>query len=131
MSLGKYAILVFGVLIVTLGLAWPLALRRLDAPGRWAVAFGGLIAVLNTTAAHALLRRAVGRSTAVFLRTLLGGMLGRMALMLGAVLVGVLLLDLPRLPLASSLLSYFVAFLALELSLLHRQAAGVAAAGAR
>ena len=122
MSLGRYSILVLGVVLVTLGLAWPLALGRLDARARWAVAFGGAIAILNTTAAHALARWSAGRSTGAFLSAMLGGMLGRMAFMLAAVLVGILVLDLPRLPLAFSLLSYFVVFLALELALLQRQA---------
>jgi hypothetical protein len=126
---GRYSILVLGVVLATLGLAWPLALHRLDAPARWAVAFGVVIAVLNTTAAHALLRWSAGRSASVFLQAVLGGMLGRMALMLGAVLAGVLLLGLPRLPLAFSLLAYFVLFLCLELAMLQRlptTAAGVA-----
>jgi len=34
---------------------------------------------------------------------------------------GVLLLGLPKLPLAVSLLSYFVLFLVMELSILHRR----------
>ncbi len=130
MSIGRYSILVLGVVLVSLGAAWPLALGRLDAPARWAVGFGGAIAVLNTTAAHALLRWSAGRSTGDFLRAVLGGMLGRMAFMLAAVLAGILLLDLPRLPLAFSLLSYFVAFLFLELSMLQRQATALAG-GAR
>ncbi len=45
-----------------------------------------------------------------------------MALMLGAVLVGVLVLGLPRLPLVVSLLGYFVLFMILELTLQHRHA---------
>jgi putative effector of murein hydrolase LrgA (UPF0299 family) len=48
-------------------------------------------------------------------------MVGRMALMLGAVVAGVLLLGLPKLPLAASLLSYFVLFLVMELAILHRR----------
>jgi hypothetical protein len=127
-SLGRYTILVFGVAFATLGLAWPFALRRLDAPARWAVALGALIAVLNTTAAHGLVRWSAGRSTTAFLRAVLGGMVARMALMLLAVLAGVLLLGLPRFPLAFSLLPYFVCFLTMELVILHRQT--VASTGA-
>ncbi len=96
MSLGRYSILVLGVVVATLGLAWPLVLRRLDAPARWAVALGATIAVLNTMAAHALVRWSAGRSTRAFLRAVLGGMIARMALMLAALLAGVLLLGLPR-----------------------------------
>jgi hypothetical protein len=49
---------------------------------------------------------------------------GRMGLMLAAVVAGVLLLGLPKLPLAASLLSYFVLFLVMELSVLHRRTSG-------
>ena len=67
------------------------------------------------------LRWSAGRSTTAFLRAVLGGMLARMALMLAAVLAGLLALGLPRLPLAFSLLSYFALFLTMELTILHRQ----------
>ncbi len=120
MSLGRYSILVLGVILATVALAWPLALRALDARGRWAVAFGAAIAALNTTAAHALVRWSRGRSTVAFLRAVLGGMVGRMAVMLAALLAGILALGLPRLQLAASLLSYFMLFLILELALVHR-----------
>ena len=128
MSLGRYSILVLGVAFATLALAWPLALRRLDAPGRAAVGFGVSVALANTIAAHALVCLSAGRSTTAFLRAVLGGMLGRMVLMLAAVLAGLLALGLPRLPLAFSLLSYFVVFLAMELTILHRHTSGPARA---
>jgi len=95
--------------------------RPLDQAARASVLFGAGLAVANTIVAHALVRWSAGRSTNVFLRAVLGGMVGRMALMLGAVLAGLLALGLPRLPLAFSLLSYFVVFLIMELTILHRQ----------
>lgn len=85
-----------------------------------AVAFGAALATLNTLAAHALVTWTERRSTKLFLGVVLGGMVGRLALMLGAVLVGVLGLGLPELPLVFSLLGYFLVFLALELTLQHR-----------
>ncbi len=121
MSVSRYAILVLSVTLATLILAWPLAMRSLDGDGRWAVAFGAGLAVSNTMAAHALVRWSLRRSTAAFLGAVLGGMVGRMALMLAAVIVGILVLDLPRLPLAVSVLSYFVLFLVVELAILQRQ----------
>ncbi|MGE5127496.1 MAG: hypothetical protein ACM3PV_14485 [Betaproteobacteria bacterium] len=128
MSLGRYSILVLGVACATLALAWPLVLRRLDDPARAAVGYGVCVAVLNTIAAHALVRWSAGRSTTAFLRAVLGGMIGRMALMLAAVLAGLLALGLPRLPLAVALLGYFVVFLTIELSVLHRQTSALAGA---
>jgi branched-subunit amino acid ABC-type transport system permease component len=83
--------------------------------------------MLNTLAAHALVLWSERRSTKVFLGAVLGGMAGRMALMLAAVVVGVLGLGLPRLPLVASLLGYFVLFLVLELTLQHRHAGRVPA----
>ena len=130
MSLLRYTILVLGVAAATSVLAWGLALRRADAPTRWAVALGGALAVANTLAAHGLVLWSSRRSTNAFLGAVLGGMVGRMGLMLAAVVAGVLLLGLPKLPLAVSLLSYFVLFLVMELSILHRRTSA-APAGAR
>ena len=121
MSLLRYTIFVLCVAAATTALAWGVALRRADAPTRWAVAFGGALAVANTLAAHGLVLWSARRSTNAFLGAVLGGMVGRMGLMLAAVVAGVLLLGLPKLPLAVSLLSYFVLFLIMELSILHRR----------
>jgi len=132
LSLVRYSIVVLGVAAVTFALAWGLALRRADVPTRWAAAFGGALAVANTLAAHALVVWSSRRSTNAFLGAVLGGMVGRMALMLAAVVAGVLRLGLPKLPLAASLLSYFVLFLIMELSILHRRTStGAALAGAK
>ena len=132
MSLLRYSLLVLGIAVATFAVAWGGALRREDAPTRWAAAFGGVLAVSNTLAAHALVRWSSRRSTNAFLGAVLGGMVGRMALMLAAVVAGVLWLDLPKMPLATALLVYFVLFLILELSILHRRAsADTAPPGAR
>lgn len=129
MSLVRYTTLVLGIAMATFALAWGLVLRRSDGPVRWAAASGCVLAIANTLAAHALVVSASRRSATAFLRLVLGGMVGRMALMLAAVLAGVLLLGLPKLPLAVSLLSYFVFFLILELAILHRSTPGDPAAG--
>ena len=130
MSLLRYSTLVLAVAAATFTIAWGGVLRRVDSPVRWAVAFGAGLAVVNTVAAHALVLWSSRRSTNAFLGAVLGGMVGRMALMLAAVVGGVLLLGLPKLPLAASLLSYFVLFLFMELSILHRRTS-TAPAGAR
>jgi hypothetical protein len=121
LSLLRYTILVLSIAAATSALAWGVALRRADAPTRWAAAFGGALAVANTLAAHGLVLWSSRRSTNAFLGAVLGGMVGRMGLMLGAVVAGILLLGLPKLPLVVSLLSYFVLFLVMELSILHRR----------
>ena len=132
MSLLRYSLLVFGIAAATFAVAWGMALRREDAPTRWAAAFGGALAVANTLAAHALVLWSSRRSTNAFLGAVLGGMVGRMALVLAAVVAGVLWLDLPKMPLAVALLAYFVLFLILELSILHRHPGAAAApSGAR
>ena len=120
MSLFKYSILVLAVTGTTL-----LAAALVVPPGTpvlTAVAFGAALATLNTLAAHALVGWSARRSTKVFLGAVLGGMVGRLALMLAAVVVGLLVLGLPRLPLVVSLLGYFVLFLIMELTLQHRHA---------
>jgi len=68
-----------------------------------------------------------GRSNNAFFTAVLGGMLGRMTVLLGAVLVGVLVVGLPKLPLTFSLLAYFVAFLVLELAVISRRPTGASA----
>ena len=52
-----------------------------------------------------------------------------MAAMLATVAAGVLVLGLPRVPLAVALLSYFVLFLVMELTILHRRTSPMAEAG--
>ena len=53
MSLGRYTLLVIGVAVSLLIIAWPLGLRRLDVAGRWAALYGSALAVLNTILAQA------------------------------------------------------------------------------
>ena len=124
MSLVRYSILVTSLAAATFGLAWAVALRRSEGPTRWAVAYGAGLALANTLAAHGLVLWSARRSTNAFLGAVLGGMVGRMVLLLAAVVAGVLLLGLPKLPLAGSLLSYFVLFLIMELSVLHHRSSG-------
>lgn len=127
MSLGKYALLIVAAVATLLAASWPVLPR--DPAARWAVAAGGALAALNTVLAYFLVLWSAPRSTTVFLGAVLGGMVGRMALMLGSVVAAVLGLGLPKVPLAVSLLAFFVLFLVLELTLLHRRMG--APAGAR
>ena len=121
MSLTRYALIVVTIVFLSLALAWPLGLRGLEVRARWATLFGGVLAALNTLAAYALVSWSIGRSTNTFMGAVLGGMVGRMGIMLIAVVAAVLALDLPKVPLAISLLSYFVLFLVMELALLHKR----------
>ena len=121
MSLFRYSILVLAVAAATLTAA---ALVVPDgARVRTAVAYGAGLAALNTLAAHAIVGWTERRSTKVFLGAVLGGMVGRIALLLAAVVAGVLGFRLPQLPLVVSLLGYFALFMVLELLLQHRHAA--------
>jgi hypothetical protein len=129
LSLGKYALLVTGVAASLWAIAWLLGLRRLDVASRWAALYGSTLAVLNTILAHFLVQWSARRSTNVFLGAVLGGMVGRMAILLLAVVAGIVLLGLPRLPLAVSLLSYFVLFLVMEITILHRHTPALPGAG--
>jgi hypothetical protein len=127
-SLGRYTLIVLAIVTGGLGLAWPLGLRGLEPRARWAALLGGVLAAINTLVAYGLASWSLGRSTNAFLGAVLGGMVGRMGVMLIAVVAAVLALGLPKIPLAISLLSYFVVFLVMELALLHKQTSpGVAA----
>jgi hypothetical protein len=116
-SFGRYAGLVLGVVTVSLVALWPV----LAAGHRGAALAGALLAAANTLAAYGLVLWASERSTNAFLGAVLGGMVGRMGLMLAAVVAAVLLFGLPKVPLAVSLLAYFVLFLVFELTVLQRR----------
>jgi branched-subunit amino acid ABC-type transport system permease component len=127
-TLARYAALVIGMVAAALCLVWPV----LSADRRPAVLTGALLAAVNTVCAYFLAHWAEGRSTSAFFTAVLGGMVARMFVLLGAVLVGVLLAGLPKVPFTVSLLSFFVAFLVLELAVLSRRPAGAGAGeGAR
>jgi len=121
LSLGRYALIVMGIVTSTWAVAWLPVLSTLSVQERWAALAGSGLAALNTVAAYALVLWSQQRSTNVFLGAVLGGMLGRMAVMLVAVVAAVLGLGLPKVPLALALLAYFVLFLVLELAILHRR----------
>lgn len=119
MSLKRYALIVLAIVSGSLLLLLPALSGVLDAGAQMAALFGALLAALNTLLAFFLVSWSEKRSTNVFLRAVLGGMVARMALMLGAVVLAVIYLGLPKLPLAISLLGYFVLFLVFELRILH------------
>jgi len=126
MSLARYASIVLTISGASLALL--ALLPGADPATRGAVLFGASLATFNTLLAHFLILWSSGRSTAVFLRAVLGGMIARMALMLMSTVAGILWLSLPKIPLAVSLLSYFGVFLVLELFVLQkRMPAGLAA----
>ena len=124
MTLGRYTAVVLGAVGASLCAAWP----ALSAEARPAVLTGALLAALNTVCAYFLALWSVGRSNQAFFVAVLGGMLGRMTVLLAAVLFGVLVVGLPKVPLSVSLLSYFVVFLILELTVVSRR---TGSAGAR
>lgn len=119
MSLGRYSMIVAAMAAVTLAALWPLLGARPDGTFS-AAALASALASLNAMAAYALVAWSSGRSNTAFFRAVLGGTLGRMALLLGAV-AGAIVVGLPRLPLVIALLAYYVAFLALELAVVHRR----------
>jgi hypothetical protein len=123
LSLRSYTLLVTGVAASSLLVAWSLGLGGPDVASRWAVLYGGALAVLNAVAAYCLVVWSDHRPTRVFLRALLWGTIGRMAALLGGVAAGILALGLPRLPLVVSVLAFFTVFLVIELTILHRRAA--------
>jgi hypothetical protein len=125
-SFAKYTLIVLTTVLVSLAVLWPL-LAGLGEAGRAAALFGGLLATANTLIAYATVLVSEKRSPKTFLGAVLGGMLGRMAALLLAVVAAVLVLELPKVPLAVSLLAYFVLFLGLELSILQKKTTPVQA----
>jgi len=117
-TLLRYSTLVLLVLTVTL--AAVVLVSPAEASARLAVFFGAALATLNTLAAHALAAWSERRSTHAFFAAVLGGMVGRMAIVLAGAVVGMVVLGLPRLPLVVSLLGYFTLFMVMELTVQHR-----------
>lgn len=118
-----------GVAASLLVIAWPLGLRQLEVLGRWGALYGTALAVMNTILAHFLFLWSESRPTNVFLGAVLGGMVGRMAILLSAVVAGVVVLGLPKIPVALSLLFCFVLFLIMEITILHRRTPALPGAG--
>ena len=117
MSLRRYSLIVVGAVALAMT-----ALMPALAPDAWRAALvGALLAAANAIAAYALVVWSAGRGNTAFFRAVLGGTLGRMALVLAAVVAAIVGLGLPRLPLLAALLACFVAFLALELAVVHRR----------
>jgi hypothetical protein len=127
-SLERYAVVVLAVVAVSLGGFWACGGASLGPRVLPAAALGAGLAAMNSLAAYALVLWSARRSTNTFLRVVLGGMVGRMGLMLAAVVVAILVLGLPRIPLAVSLLGHFVVLLVLELTVLHRRTSSPAEA---
>jgi hypothetical protein len=123
-SLGRYTVFVLAVVAGSLGLVWLAFGHRLTGPTLRGIVLGGALAAANTLAAYGLVRWAERRSTNAFMGAVLGGMVGRMGVMLAAVVGAVLVLGVPKVPLAVSLLSYFVFFLVFEIAVLQRQRPG-------
>ncbi len=119
MSFARYAQLVAAVAGTSLALLWPLA-PRLGAGGGTAAAWGAALAVLNTLVAYRLVRWSRDQPTVTFFRTILGGMLVRMAVLLVAVAVTLQVAALPATPFVVSLLGHFVVFLVIETAVVSR-----------
>ena len=117
MSLTRYSGIVLGAVAVTLAAVWP----NVGAGPRGAVLLGAAIASANAVLAYALTVWSIARPPNVFMGVVLGGMGVRMVFMLGVFVVAVAGFGMPPLPLAVSLLAYFVAFLVFELAVLHRR----------
>jgi hypothetical protein len=119
MTLSRYALRATAVAAGSVALLWP----WLDRGNPWvpfAVAYGAALATLNTIAAYASVKWGENKPTQAFMSAVLGGMVGRMAVMLAAIAAGLVALDLPQVALLSSVMSYYTLFLAFELNVVHR-----------
>ena len=121
MSLGRYTLVVLAFAAATLAVVGAGFRESLGPAGLLATVVGACLAAANTLAAYGLVVWSRGRSAHVFMGSLLGGMLGRMAVMLAAVAAGILYFGLPQVPLVFSLLAYFVSFLVLELCVVQKR----------
>jgi hypothetical protein len=112
----RYSAIAVGTLMISLA-----ALRLPLEPSSWnAVGAAGGLATFNAVVAFALVSWSSKRPNVVFFQAILGGTLVRMAILVAGTLTAILWLGLARVPFVLALLSYFAAFLALELGVVHR-----------
>jgi hypothetical protein len=116
-SFGRFGAIVGGGAAASLTLVFSVVTNR---GVRGAIVLGALLAVLNALAAYALARWSLGRSGNVFLKAVLGSMVGRLAFVLAAMAIAMQGFGVPSMPLAVSVLAYSIVFLCLELAVLHR-----------
>ena len=116
MTFGNYARIVLAATALTQAVLLPF----LSGDVRLAVALGAVLAAANVLVAFALTAWGLKRPPKAFLAAVLGGMAARMGVVLLAVVLALRFVGLPALPLALSLLGYFMPFLALEIAALHK-----------
>jgi hypothetical protein len=119
-SLARYLLVVTAVLAGSALLLAAAFQGRLEWQSQRAVAFGALLAALNTLLAHGLLCWARDRSLKHYLIAVLGGIAARMALVLGLLMAGLAALELRPLPSVASLLGYYAVFQVLEFHALRK-----------
>lgn len=105
----------------TLAAAYPLA-RYGSMETVVAAAVGALLSTVNVLAGYLTIEYSFEKSYTTFLKTVLGGMGVRMALMLGALLISIKVIELNAAALTVSLLSFYVIFLAMEIFFLQKKA---------
>lgn len=83
-------------------------------------ATGAVLSTLNAVAGFLMIEYGFRRSYTTFLKMVIGGMGVRLAVMLGAMLVLILVAHMHTLALTLSLLGFYTVFLALEIGFLQR-----------
>ena len=82
---------------------------------------GAILGTANVLAGYLAIEYSIGKSYSTFLRTVLGGMGLRMALLLGTLVVLIKLFGLHAAALTVSLLGFYVIFLALEVVFIQKK----------
>ena len=97
-------------------------LGRYASPGTLlAVCLGCGLSTLNVLLGYAAVEYSFGKSSTVFLRTVLGGMGLRLLLMLGLLVLLILVFHVDAVPLTVSVLGFYAVFLILEVLYLQRK----------
>ena len=106
--------------VVTLAAAYPL-LRFGSREVIIATIVGAILGTANVLAGYLAIEYSIGKSYSTFLRTVLGGMGLRMALLLGTLVVLIKLFGLHAVALTVSLLGFYAIFLALEVVFIQKR----------
>ncbi len=115
----KLIVLVY--LVVALGIILFLWLSQSDRDYALSLAVAYLLSLFHLAAGYAVIRFGFQKSNTVFLKTVLGGMAGRLFLMLAAFFVLVEFVELYTAVLVYTMLGLYVLNLTLEISFLQKE----------
>ncbi len=115
-SLPKQVIAI--LVLAAIGGVYPMAVHT-SRETNIALITGTLMSTANVLLGYAAIEYSIGKSYTTFFKVVLGGMVIRMAVLLGGFFICIKVFRLPIIPLSASLLSFYGLYLILEVIFIH------------